>query len=51
MSGVILLANDLLPALFYKELRLAAFDPALATTPGFNDNAIRLGLTLAASVT
>jgi manganese/zinc/iron transport system permease protein len=51
ISGGLLLANALLTALFYKELRLAAFDPALATTLGFNANAIRLGLTLAASVT
>lgn len=51
VSGGLLLANAVLTALFYKELRIAAFDPALATTLGFNANAIRLGLTLAASVT
>jgi len=51
ISGGLLLVNTLLTILFYKELRLAAFDPALATTLGFNADAIRLGLTLAASVT
>jgi manganese/zinc/iron transport system permease protein len=50
-SGGLLLVNALLTVLFYKELRLAAFDPALATTLGFNADAIRLGLTLVASVT
>ena len=51
ISGGLLIANLLLTLLFYKELRLAAFDPALATTLGFNADAIRLGLTLVASVT
>jgi manganese/zinc/iron transport system permease protein len=51
IGGGLLLFNALLIALFYKELRLAAFDPALATTLGFNANAIRLGLTVVASVT
>jgi manganese/zinc/iron transport system permease protein len=51
ISGGLLLVNALLTVLFYKELRLAAFDPALATTLGFNADALRLGLTLVASVT
>lgn len=51
ISGGLLAANALVTLLFYKELRLAAFDPALATTLGFNAEAIRLGLTLVASVT
>ncbi len=51
ISGGLFLVNALLTVLFYKELRLAAFDPALATTLGFNADAIRLGLTLVASVT
>ncbi len=51
ISGGLLIFNALLIAFFYKELRLAAFDPALATTLGFNANAIRLGLTVVASVT
>lgn len=50
MSGGLLVANDLLMAMSCKALRLAAFDPALATTPGFDAIAIRLGLTLADSV-
>jgi manganese/zinc/iron transport system permease protein len=51
ISAGLLAGNALLTVLFYKELRLAAFDPALATTLGFNAYAIRLGLTLVASVT
>jgi manganese/zinc/iron transport system permease protein len=51
ISGGLFLVNAILTLLFYKELRLAAFDPALATTLGFNADAIRLGLTLVASVT
>lgn len=51
ISGGLFLVNALLTVLFYKELRLVAFDPALATTLGFNADAIRLGLTLVASVT
>jgi manganese/zinc/iron transport system permease protein len=51
ISGGLLLVNALLTVIFYKELRFAAFDPALATALGFNADAIRLGLTLVASVT
>jgi manganese/zinc/iron transport system permease protein len=51
ISAGLLFVNALLTVLFYKELRLAAFDPALATTLGFNADLIRLGLTLVASVT
>lgn len=51
VSAGILAVNALLTLLFFKELRLSAFDPALATTLGFNADAIRLGLTVAASVT
>lgn len=51
LSGGLLLLNALLTVVFYKELRFAAFDPALATTLGFNAQAIQLGLTVAASVT
>lgn len=51
ISGGLLLANGLLTLLFYKELRVTAFDPELATTLGFNADAVRLGLTLVASVT
>ena len=42
ISGGLLLVNALLTVIFYKELRLAAFDPALATTLGFNADAIRV---------
>lgn len=51
ISGGMLLANLLLVTVFYKELRISAFDPALATTLGFNADAVRLGLTVVASVT
>ncbi len=51
ISAGLLLVNALLTFVFYKELRLAAFDPALATAMGFNADAIRLGLTVVASVT
>jgi manganese/zinc/iron transport system permease protein len=51
ISGGLLLVNALLTTLFYKELRITAFDPELATTLGFNADAVRLGLTLVASVT
>jgi len=51
ISAGILAVNALLTAVFFKELRISAFDPALATTLGFNADAIRLGLTVAASVT
>ncbi len=51
VSAGLLLVNALLTVAFYKELRLAAFDPALATAMGFNADAIRLGLTVVASVT
>jgi len=51
ISGGLLLANALLTILFYKELRISAFDPALATTLGFNAEFIRLGLTIVSSVT
>lgn len=51
VSAGLLLVNAVLVLTFYKELRLAAFDPALATAMGFNADAIRLGLTVMASVT
>lgn len=51
LSGALLLVNALLTVVFYKELRFAAFDPALATALGFNAQAIQLGLTVIASVT
>jgi manganese/zinc/iron transport system permease protein len=51
VSGGLLAFNLLLTVVFFKELRFAAFDPALATTLGFNAQAIHLGLTMVASIT
>jgi manganese/zinc/iron transport system permease protein len=51
LSAGVLLVNFILVVIFYKELRLAAFDPALATTLGFNAEYIRLGLIIVASMT
>ena len=51
ISAGVLAVNAFLMLLFYKELKLAAFDPALATASGFRADWIRLGLTLVASVT
>lgn len=51
ISGGLLLFNLLLATVFYKELRISAFDPALADALGFRADRIRLGLTLSASVT
>lgn len=51
VSAGLLVVNALLTILFYKELRLTAFDPALGTSLGFNADAIRLGLTIVASIT
>lgn len=43
---VMLVAASIFVALFFKELRIAAFDPALATTQGFNANAMHFALML-----
>jgi manganese/zinc/iron transport system permease protein len=51
ISAGLLAVNTLLTLLFFKELRITAFDPALATTLGFKADWVRLGLTVAASVT
>ena len=51
ISGGLLLLNAVLTACFYKELKISAFDPVLATTLGFHADWLRLGLTLVASVT
>jgi manganese/zinc/iron transport system permease protein len=51
ISGGLLLGNALLTVLFFKELRLAAFDPALATTLGFHADLMRLGLSIVVSIT
>lgn len=50
--GAILLVNALLIAIFYKELKLVCFDPALATTLGLSAAAVHYGLmTLVAATT
>ncbi len=50
MLGILSL-NALLIALFYKELKLSTFDPALALTLGFNPVLIHYGLITMTSVT
>lgn len=47
----ILLLNALFVGLFYKELKLATFDPGLAATLGFAPAAIHYGLMTSVSVT
>jgi len=51
LSGGIFLANLFLALLFYKELRLTAFDPALATAMGIPAKTMQHGLTLVTAVT
>jgi manganese/zinc/iron transport system permease protein len=51
IMGVILLVNLLLMLLFYKELKLATFDPGLATALGFSPIIIHYGLMSMVSIT
>lgn len=51
LMGGILLINAALIALFYKELKLATFDPALAAALGFSPAVIHYGLMSLVSVT
>lgn len=52
LSGAVLLAaNAALVALFYKELKISAFDPALATTMGINASAMHYVLMTLVAVT
>jgi manganese/zinc/iron transport system permease protein len=51
VNGSALLLNLLLVVLFFKELRLAAFDPALATSMGINAQVIHYLLTSVTAVT
>ncbi|MBX7168702.1 MAG: metal ABC transporter permease [Pirellulales bacterium] len=44
VNGAMLGVNLLLAGLFWKELRIAAFDPALATTQGISAGAMHYGL-------
>ena len=51
-SGVMLLLNLVYVIVFFKELKITAFDPALATTMGFNANVMHYSLmTLVAATT
>ncbi len=51
VMGAILLINVALLAVFYKELKLATFDRALAASLGFAPTLLTYGLTTAVSVT
>lgn len=51
IMGAILLLNVVLIALFYKELKLATFDAALASALGFSPALIHYGLMASVSVT
>jgi manganese/zinc/iron transport system permease protein len=51
-NGVMLLVNGLFVLVFYKELKITTFDPALATTLGINANVMHyLLMTLVAATT
>jgi manganese/zinc/iron transport system permease protein len=49
--GVVTVVNLLFVVLFYKELKLSSFDPALATTTGFNASLIHYLLMVLVAVT
>jgi len=51
VNGVMLLVNLLLTMLFFKELRIAAFDPALATSLGIPARVIHYGLMVVTAMT
>ncbi len=51
LSGGILVLNLGLALIFYKELRLAAFDPRFAETVGIPSPAIQYGLTISTAIT
>jgi len=48
---VMLLVNALLVLLFYKELKIASFDPALAESQGIPAGRLKFGITLMTAVT
>lgn len=50
-SGLMLLANLALAGLFYKELRISAFDPALSSSMGIPARQMQHGLTIVTAVT
>jgi manganese/zinc/iron transport system permease protein len=49
--GVVLVLNLVAVVLFYKEFKLASFDPALATTLGFSDKLMHYLLTTLVAIT
>ncbi|MCA9026391.1 MAG: metal ABC transporter permease [Planctomycetaceae bacterium] len=51
VNGAIFLANLLLVVLFYKELKISAFDPGLATSLGIPARGIHYGLMAVTAVT
>ena len=51
VMGTLLIINLAFITLFYKELKLATFDPGLATTLGFSPIAIHYGLMIVVSLT
>jgi len=51
LSGGMFLANLLLAILLFKELRIAAFDPALSTAMGISAHAMKQGLTIITAIT
>jgi manganese/zinc/iron transport system permease protein len=51
VMGIILMVNNALIFLFYKELKLATFDPGLASALGFSPALINYGLMTTVSVT
>jgi manganese/zinc/iron transport system permease protein len=51
VNGGLLLVNLLLMVLFFKELRIAAFDPGLATVQGINARAVHYVLMAVTAVT
>ncbi len=51
LSGGMLAANLLLAGLFYKELRISAFDPALSTSLGIPARWMQHGLTIVTAMT
>lgn len=51
LSGLMLAVNLLLAGLFYKELRISAFDPALSTASGIPARWMQHGLTVVTAMT
>jgi len=49
--GLVLIVNVILVSLFYKELKISSFDPALATTMGVNANLMHYALMVMVAIT